>query len=117
MFSNLFNLGYTRTLGQAVVFYIVYFIIFLLVSMILSIATGIGIFGITDPAQNFLWGQQTTKILGVVFCLGLGFAILIKKNLQGDSMSLVLVVVAGAIAYFSAPLFGLIPVAFLTTKK
>ena len=112
MFSNLTNLAYKRSAGQAVVFYVVYFFGIVIAAMVLG-----GASGLITGESNFALSVQIGMFVAIIACLGLSFAILTKKGLTGNTTYIALVVLSGVLAYFGGALLGLIPVAFLTTVK
>lgn len=112
MFRNLLTFSKQRTGKEAVGFYISYFILIVLLG---GLGAGLtALVGATSDA--FEAGLLTGTIIGVVCCTLLAVLIVWSKKLS-DILSLILVPVAGLLAMFGGGLLGLIPVAYLTTRK
>lgn len=115
MFRDLFLLEKERTPKEAFGFYLAYL-------LLIGLLGGLGSFLFTPPdasmtfAENFQAGAQTGYYVGVILCLALSFAIIYKKNCW--SFGLVLIgVLSGIFAVLLGAILGLVPTAYLTTKK
>tara|TARA_B100001093_G_scaffold123911_1_gene116524 strand:+ start:305 stop:643 length:339 start_codon:yes stop_codon:yes gene_type:complete len=106
MFKDLFNFQKERTPIQALGFYIVYFI----GAVVLGGISG-GVF-----ATDFESGLVVGHVIGVGYCLFIGFQILLKKDQLNSPYTAFLFIVA-ILSYFIGALGGLIPVAYLSTIK
>ena len=106
MFNDLFNFQKERLPVQALGFYIV----FLLRGFVIAGISGV-IFA-TDVDTSFIVGQ----VVSVVYCLFLGFLILLQKDQLNTPFAAFLFVIA-ILSYFFGALGGLIPVAYLSTVK
>ena len=109
MFKNLANFKRKRTVKEAVGFYLA----FLLIGILLGVLAG-SIGGILTGGNSLSF--QLGNIGAIIFCLTLSFLILQKKKLMGHFGFLLLAIVSGIIAIYGGCLFGLIPVAYLTTR-
>lgn len=116
MFKDLFLLEKDRTPLEAFGFYLCYLVMLALTAFILGyLATTI-----SSPG-TFAEGYQAGVIIGqyfaVVACLALSFLVLYKKK-RLNSFGFVLIgILSGILAIFLGGLLGLIPTAFLTTRK
>ncbi|MDR2431475.1 MAG: hypothetical protein LBD99_04405 [Candidatus Margulisbacteria bacterium] len=113
MFKKLTDLAYKRTGWQAAGFYLAYLVLGILLSGLLG-----GISGMFVGAERAEYSGAVVGGTAVVFfTIGLALGILQKKKLLGNFGCLLLVLFAGLLALFLGGLGGLIPVAFLTTRK
>ena len=106
MFNDLFNFQKERLPIQAFGFYIVFFLIGLAIGAISGL-----IF-----ANDFDTGIIVGHVVGVSYCLFLGFLILFQKDHLSTPFVAFLFVIA-ILSYFIGALGGLIPVAYLSTIK
>lgn len=106
MFKDLFNFQKERTPIQALGFYIVYLI------------GGVALIAIlgTIFATDFESGLVAGHVMGVGYCLIMGFQILLRKDQLNSPYTAFLFIVA-IMSYFIGALGGLIPVAYLSTIK
>lgn len=114
MFKDLTKLGYDRSPSQAVGFYLAYMLLLAAVAALIS-----GIIGsfMPDEKSAFDIGLKIGATIAVLSCLALSLMIL-KEKKQLDNFSLILLsFLSGLIAIFIGGLGGLIPVAYLTTRK
>ncbi|MCA9371525.1 hypothetical protein KC726_01370 [Candidatus Woesebacteria bacterium] len=72
------------------------------------------LFGGADA--SFDVGVKIGTNVAVIGSLALSFAVLQKRNLLGDFKYILLGLLAGVLAFLGGGLFGLIPVAYMTTK-
>lgn len=113
MFKNLLKFEYNRNLKESIGFYIAYFIFLMIVSGLMA-----GLIGLmVDPQDNFNFGLKIGNIIAIVTTLSLSFLILFKKNLLNNFGYLLIALISGLLATLGGGILGLIPVAFLTTRK
>jgi hypothetical protein len=111
MFNKLMDLSYERSLLEAVVFYVIYFILFLLLVMLLGAVAGI-LFG-----AGYEDGVKLGWVFAIVACPVLSVAVLVQKKQMGSIFYVFIAILSGFCALFVGSLLGLVPVAFLTTRK
>lgn len=116
MFNNLTNFGYDRTGKEAFGFYIAYFFLAVLVGGILGGIIGV-IMGGEDGDALFQAGVRVGTVFAVVISVGLSIAVVQAKNISEDFQNIVLIVLSGVLALVIGGLGGLIPAAYLTTRK
>ncbi|MEK7542163.1 MAG: hypothetical protein AAB524_00505 [Patescibacteria group bacterium] len=114
MFRHLTDFGYKRILKEAIGFYIAYLLISILFAALLG-----GILGVIigEEKAAFETALKIGNIVAVVAVLILSFLILKAKNQLRNFLYIFLTVGAGVAALFGGGLFGLIFVAFFTTRK
>lgn len=112
MFKNLFNFSYKRSFVEAIGLYIAYTVVAISISMLLAAVLGLA----TGNENSYEFGLRIGKIVAIVTTLSLSFVILRDKNLLGSFKYLILLLFSGLIAYAFGGMFGLIPVAFLSTR-
>ena len=112
MFKNLTDFAYKRNRKEALGFYLGYLILIVVVG-----ALAVGLFGLASGQQNFELGLRIGNIIGILSSLGLSFAVLSKKGLMNNFGLLLLALLSGLLAFIGGGLLGLIPAAYLTTKK
>lgn len=105
------DFAYQRSALQALAFYITYLIV---VAILGGLAAAIGyIFGLRDKQASQLIGGW----VGVIACLAIGYLILKKKGLLKNYLYLGVGVLGVLAALFFGAILGLLPAAFLTTRK
>ena len=116
MFKDIFLLEKDRTPLEAFGFYLCYLVLVVLTAGLL----GFLIKPSSTPetfAEDFQLGLVIGQYFAVVACLALSFLVLYKKK-RLNSFSLVLMaILSGILAVFLGGLLGLIPTAYLTTRK
>ncbi len=112
MFEKLGELRMVRTNKQAVGFYLAYLLGFVLLGALIGGVMG-AIFGDIIEQTAFKVGG----LMSVALTLGLGSAILNKKKLNNETNLWLVVLAGGVLALFGGGILGLVPVAYLTTKK
>lgn len=100
-----------RDAQEAVFFYVLYLFPFLLVRLL--ILGGTALFT-QDPIYN---GFMIGNGVAVLFCVGIGVLILRSKGHGGHPGYWGLLLVGGVGALAAGAMLGLIPVAFLTTRR
>jgi hypothetical protein len=115
MFRRLGDFGYQRSAVQAIGFYLVYFFAGIIVSSMLG-----GVFGIATGANGLEEGMQVGLKVGMVFAIFLSavlsFAILRAKGQLRNVLYLLVGLLSVGVAWLGGLLFGLLFVAFLTTR-
>lgn len=106
MFNKLLDFKYKRDSKQAVGFYLS----FLLLNLVIGGVFG-GLFGhdISTGAAYGLWGAIITQAV-------IGTLLLMNRNRYKNLMYIILVLLSLLLTKFGGALFGLIPLAYLTTK-
>lgn len=112
MFKNLTKFKVKRNLKEAIGFYIAYLVFVVLVSVVAATLAGM-----VTGNDNFEFGVRIGTMVAILTSLALSFAILKERNLQNNFVYVLLALVAGVLAYFGGGLLGLIPVAYLSTRK
>lgn len=106
--NTLFSLSLKRSVGQAILFYVVYLIITIaagaVLGMVLSVA-GLG----------FQEGLYAGAILAILICTGLAIKIKSTHGLQHSGV-IVLIIATAVLAFVGGGFLGLIIPAVLTTK-
>lgn len=115
MFKHLTEFGYTRNAKEAIGFYIAHLILIMLVSALLAPVLGM-MMNIADT-DSFNFGLKIGKITAAVITTVIAFLILKEKKLLDNFGYILLALLSGILAVFIGGLGGLIPVAFLTTRK
>jgi len=111
MFKHLVDFRYQRNTKEAIGFYLAYFLLFILIGGLLGGATAIlNTEAVTGSAM------RAGAIFAVMACVSLYLVVMVSKKVTSFGY-LLLAVVAGICAIFLGALLGLVPVAFLTTKK
>lgn len=111
MFSNLTNLSVKRTTKQAIGFYIAYLILIALSGGLIG-----GLISLVTRSGDFDTGLIMGTYAAVIFSVVISFIIIYKKNLLGNYLYLVLVILSGILALGGGGLLSLIPAAYLTTR-
>lgn len=115
MFRRLGEFGYQRSAVQAIGFYLVYFVAGIIVSGMLG-----GIFGVATGANGLEEGMQVGLKVGTIFAVFLtavlSFAILRAKGQLKNVLYLLVGLLSVGAAWLGGLLFGLVFVAFLTTR-
>lgn len=110
MFDKVFELKFFRTPSQAIGFYITHFI------FVICIAFSIGVI-VGRVFPNFSWDSGVTlgTIFSSIYVFIIGIKIVSLKKLS--SSYYFLVIFSACLAIFGGALLGLIPTAFMTTRK
>lgn len=115
MFKHLTDLGYKRNKKEAFGFYVAYFILTILTAGLLG-----GVFSIIiakDIVDSLDIGMRVGTIVAIIISTGASFFVLKEKKLLGNFGFILLVILSGVLAIFTGAIGGLIPTAFLTTRK
>ncbi len=112
MFENLLDLRYERKWFQVLGFYISYLVLIFLIGFLIGWIYGIFVWTPELEVANFLG-----RILALIFCLILSFLILWKKGIWNNFFYIVLFIFSGILSLFLWGIWGLIPIAYLTTVK
>ena len=113
MFKNLTNVKYKRTAKEALGFYLAYFFLALLIGGLAGALVG----GLANQRSVFDMSLRVGNVVAIIFSAGISYYILKAKKLTNRYGFLVLAILAGILAGFGGALLGLIPAAYLTTKK
>lgn len=113
MFKHLTDFGYKRNVQEAIGFYIVYLILIVLAGGIVGTITGL----VVDASNAYNISFSLGVLTAILITLTLSFFIITKKKKTSNYVFIGLALLAGVLAYFGGGLLGLIPVAYLTTKK
>lgn len=113
MFKNLFHFAYIRTTQEAIGFYLAYLLFIIVVSMLTSSVLAM----VINPVDGYAFGVRVGGITAVVMSTGLAFWILKEKKLFGNFTYVLIALLAGVLALLIGSIGGLIPVAYLTTRK
>ena len=112
MFKNLTDFSYTRTRKEALGFYIAYLVLIVVVAGLLG-----GIVGMVSGNGGFEAGTRVGGIVAVIFCLALSFTILSKKSRMSNFVLILVALFSGVLAFLGGGVLGLIPTAYLSTKR
>lgn len=115
MFRRLGDFGFQRSAVQAIGFYLVYFFAGIIVSGVLG-----GVFGMATGAKGIDESMQVGLTVGMYFAIFftavLSFAILRAKGQLKNMLYLFVGLLSVAVGWLGGLLFGLMLVAFLTTR-
>jgi len=112
MFKNLTDFSYKRTGKEALGFYLAYLLLIVLIGVLSGVVSALA-----SGQQNYELGFRIGNIIAILSCLGLSFAVLSKKNLMNNFGFILLALLSGLLAFIGGGLVGLLPAAYLTTKK
>lgn len=113
MFGKAMDGTESRDVMGAVTFYFIQLVMIVGLSTVL--AHFFGMAGVVDKVGGFFEGGQFHTVLGTAFVLWLGGSILSKRGSTSDLMSVLVVTAAVFLAWTSSIVFGMIPIALLTT--
>lgn len=116
MFKHLTNFGYKRNAKEAIGFYIAYLILIIMAAFLLGSALGI-VMGAFYGFNFGLIGLKVGNVIAIIITVVTAFLILKEKKLLSNFGYILLVLLSGILAVYLGCLGGLIPVAFLTTRK
>ena len=111
MFSALTDFSVKRSTKQAIGFYIAYLGLIILVGGLVG-----GLIGSVTGSGDFDTGLTIGTYAAVIFSVAISFAVTYKKQLLGNFLYLILVILSGILALGGGGLLGLIPAAYLTTR-
>jgi len=115
MFNKLDNFSYQRSTKEAIGFYLAYLLLIILVSVGISIPASLFLTGSEAEAYNA--GILIGTITAISFSMGTA-ALFIKNKKLSKNIGLVLLVpLAGILALLAGGVGGLIPAAYLSTRK
>ena len=116
MFSRLTDFSYKRNRKEALEFYLAY----LLLSILLGGLVG-GVYGMatgrTQGAEGFQAGIRAGHVCSIVLITIISLATLKSKRLFGHFGYWLLAIVIVLLTLLAGAIFGLIPLAFLTTRE
>jgi hypothetical protein len=114
MFNHLVNIAQTRSISQALGFFV--FHVILLVGLSTVLGHVLVKFGVLDGVVgSFFDGGQIHTLIGAVWTLVLGSMVLQGKKLTNDILSVVITLVGVYLAYSVNVLLGMVVVSYLTT--
>lgn len=114
MFGHITNLAHTRTLTQAVGFFLFYTV--LLVGLSTFLGHYLVTLGVIDTTVgSFFEGGTVHTMIGAGWTLILSSMILQGKKLTGDIMSVVIALIGVYLAYTVNVMLGMVVVGYLTT--
>lgn len=114
MFSNITNMNHTRTVMEAVTFYLFYTVLLVGLSTFLGhYLVTLGIIGGT--VGGFFDGGNIHTMIGTGWVLVLSSLILTAKKMTSDIMAVVLTMVGLYLAFTINVMLGMVVVAYLTT--
>ena len=114
MFGHITNLTHTRSITQALGFFLFYTI--LLVGLSTFLGHYLSMFGIIDGVVGgFFDGGSIHTLIGAGWTLILSSMVLTSKKLTNDLMSVVIALVGIYLAYTVNVLLGMVVVSYLTT--
>lgn len=111
VFSNLFDLRYRRTHRQAVGFYLAYLTFIFITGIFIG-----GLYGAITGASAGLAGFKIGNFLVVVFILALSTTMVSHKKRLNLKYAFI-ILLSGVLALLFGGLGGLIPVAYLSTRR
>lgn len=117
MFNELTNFAFARSTKEAFGFYLAYFLLIVVSAGVLSGIAGILFFPDIDPEQGFELGQRIGAVVALISCMFLSMHVLRSKKLSNNFSSYIFFAATAALAFLGGALLGMIPVAYLTTKK
>ncbi len=122
IFFGLSNFSLKRTAKQAVGFYIVYLVLLIVLAVVVGLVAGAVLnasnSSITNSfASSFSFGIGLGAVISVVCIIILGILILKGKKSYKNPVSIICVLIAIVLGVFGGALLGLIPLAYLTTRK
>ncbi|HEX7041651.1 MAG TPA: hypothetical protein VF189_00215 [Patescibacteria group bacterium] len=112
MFGKLTDFAYRRSVKESIGFYLAYFVLIVIAAVaiagFLSIISG-------NSSNNF--GVSTGTIVAIISCVTLSILISLRKKRLNKFSYILLIFISGVLATWGGALLGLIPVAYLTTRK
>lgn len=112
MFNHLSDFSFVRNTKQAIGFYIAYFLLTLIAAMIVGAIAGV-LFATTEEEAYALGGKLGTA-LSIIIAISLS-ALVIQKKQIWSFLTVVIVLIAAALATLLGGIFGVMPAAYLTT--
>lgn len=113
MFKKLTDYKYKRTGQEAFGFYIAYLVLIVLAG---ALAAGL-LSTVITSIQGLEGGIKIGSLVAIVSCLTVSYLIVAHKKMTNKFGPILLVVLSGVLAIGGGALLGLIPAAYLTTKK
>lgn len=117
MFANLTNFSYKRTAKEAIVFYLAYLVLGFILGAVAGALGAVILAKGGSETEVYSAAAQSGMVVAILYPMVISFLILKGKNLTSNFGYILLAVAAGILGYFGGALLGLIPAAFLTTKK
>jgi len=115
MFNKLIDFSYKRSGKEALGFYLAYLLLSILLGGLVGGVYGL-VVGIKGP-EGFQTGIRAGHVISILLIIMLSVVILCKQKLSAHFVCWLLALAAVALTLFFGVIFGLIPLAFLTTRK
>lgn len=114
MFKHITNLAHTRSITDAVGFFLFYVVLLMgLTTFLGHYLPTLGI--ISGTVGSFFEGGSVVTLIGTGWTLILSSMILSSKKLTGDLMSVIIAMVGVYLSYTVDVLLGMVVVSYLTT--
>lgn len=114
MFNNVTNLAHSRSITQAIGFFLIYSI--LLVGLSTFLGHYLHVFGLVDGVVGgFFQGGEIHTMIGTGWVLVVSSMILSGKKLTNDLMAVIIALVGIYLAYTVNVMLGMVVVSYLTT--
>jgi hypothetical protein len=110
MFKHLTELSYTRSIKEAIGFYLAYLLLIIIAGAIAGF-----LFGGINSVNSFYAGIDIGTIISVIASLILTYLIFMAKKRTKSFASLLLTLVAGFLAMIGGGILGLLIPAYITT--
>lgn len=117
MFSKLTDFSQKRTGKQALGFYLAYLVLGIILGAIAGALSGTLFATGGTTTEAYTAGFQGGLIVAILYPMVISFLVLRGKKLTNNFGYLLLGVLSGVLGFFGGALLGLIPVAYLTTRK
>lgn len=105
------DFGRLRNRQEAALLYLISMVVVLILEAVVGLVLALLI------GTSTLTSLLTANLLAVVICFWFGFRILQAKNHLDNGGYWMLVLLSGLLALPTGPMLGLIPIAYLTTRK
>jgi hypothetical protein len=117
MLKELTNFVLIRTGKEAFVFYCTYLLLIIIGVIALSGTIDL-LFGIDASSEkNYIINQRIGTMSVLLICTFLAYRILESKNLVNNYSSYLFLATTAALAFLGGALLGMLPVAYLTTRR
>ena len=118
MFTKLTDFSYTRSIKEALGFYLAYLLLGIILGAIIgALYASFSLESSADFTEGYIAGQKAGAVVAIAYPLVLSYLVLSKKKLLGNFGYLLLGLLSAILAIFGGALLGLVPAAYLTTKK
>lgn len=117
MFANLTNFSQKRTTKEALGFYLAYLLLGFILGAVAGALGAVILAKGGSTSETYSAAAQSGMIVAIIYPMVISFLILKGKKLTSNFGYILLAIAAGILGYFGGALLGLLPAAFLTTKK